>query len=282
MPNRILREGILTSDRVNALSPAGKLFYRRLMSVVDDFGRMELQPKILLVKCYPLQLDRTTVEDVNDSLAECSIGPDPLITIYSVRGKRYLQVNNFGQRERASKCPAPQDAEPGEQMRADDGAPPSHVREVPSDDGASPQSAAYARASNSTPTTPPNGFSSEETTTPEISLVPAGEFEPDMFEALMGLFIALGRGIGIGDRIQCENHWKGLNRDERRRAHEYAMNMRAEYQSRPTDKIPQPWNYLREKHWERDTPRLLLRTRGPTKAEAAHSEAARKFLESKA
>lgn len=35
MPSRILREGILTSERVNALAPLEELFYRRLMSVVD-------------------------------------------------------------------------------------------------------------------------------------------------------------------------------------------------------------------------------------------------------
>jgi hypothetical protein len=39
MPVRILREGILTSERVDTLSPAAEVFYRRLMSVVDDFGR---------------------------------------------------------------------------------------------------------------------------------------------------------------------------------------------------------------------------------------------------
>ena len=36
MPNRILREGILTSERVNALSWEAEVFYRRLMSAVDE------------------------------------------------------------------------------------------------------------------------------------------------------------------------------------------------------------------------------------------------------
>jgi hypothetical protein len=39
MPSRLLREGILDSEAVNALSFAAEVFYRRLMSVVDDFGR---------------------------------------------------------------------------------------------------------------------------------------------------------------------------------------------------------------------------------------------------
>ncbi len=39
MPNRVIREGILNSQRVNKLTEPAELFYRRLMSVVDDFGR---------------------------------------------------------------------------------------------------------------------------------------------------------------------------------------------------------------------------------------------------
>src|ERR1043165_4726506 len=107
MPSRILREQILTSERVNALSLSAELFYRRLMSIVDDYGRTELQLQILRAKCYPLQLDRVTVDDVEAWLNECSSGADPLITIYSVGSKRYVEVSNFGQRTRgASKYPA--------------------------------------------------------------------------------------------------------------------------------------------------------------------------------
>jgi hypothetical protein len=36
MPNRILRAGIITSDRVNALDFGAEVFYRRLMSAVDE------------------------------------------------------------------------------------------------------------------------------------------------------------------------------------------------------------------------------------------------------
>ncbi len=47
MPNRILREGILTSERVNLLSWEAEVFYRRLMSVVDDYGRFHAHPALL-------------------------------------------------------------------------------------------------------------------------------------------------------------------------------------------------------------------------------------------
>ena len=47
MPNRILREGILTSERIERLDWAEEVFYRRVMSVVDDYGRYYARPALL-------------------------------------------------------------------------------------------------------------------------------------------------------------------------------------------------------------------------------------------
>jgi hypothetical protein len=58
MPNRVLREGILTSERVNALDWPAEVFYRRLMSVVDDFGRYWAKPELLRAGLYPLHHDK--------------------------------------------------------------------------------------------------------------------------------------------------------------------------------------------------------------------------------
>src|SRR3990167_11311858 len=57
MPNRILREGILSSERINTLSVHAELFYRRLLSVVDDYGRFFAHPALLRSACYPLRVD---------------------------------------------------------------------------------------------------------------------------------------------------------------------------------------------------------------------------------
>lgn len=113
MPNRTLREDILNSERINALTPEEELFYRRLMSVVDDYGRIEAHPQILLTKCYPFQLDRVSAQQVSAWLATCSVEDgqqEPLITVYEVAGKKYLQINNFKQRERFEKYPGPPQA----------------------------------------------------------------------------------------------------------------------------------------------------------------------------
>ena len=58
MPNRVIREGILTSERIEMLGWAEEVFYRRLMSVVDDFGRYYARPALLRAACYPLLLTK--------------------------------------------------------------------------------------------------------------------------------------------------------------------------------------------------------------------------------
>ncbi len=104
MPTRILREGILTSESVNRLSAAAELFYRRLMSVVDDYGRYHALIPILRANCYPGQLDRVTEEEVAALLAECvSVG---LISLY--HDGKCLLVHKLRQQKRGpSKFPEP-------------------------------------------------------------------------------------------------------------------------------------------------------------------------------
>lgn len=107
MPNRILREGILTSERVAQLGWAEEVFYRRLQSIVDDYGRCEASAQLLRSKCYPLHTDaQVKAAQVMKWLEACSRAG--LVVVYSVGGKTYLEVLNFGQQQRSkSKCPPP-------------------------------------------------------------------------------------------------------------------------------------------------------------------------------
>jgi len=98
-------------------------------------------------------------------------------------------------------------------------------------------------------------------------------------EELLFMFAALGRGMTVGDRIRCENEWKALELPDRIAAARHARASLPEWQTRPTDKIAQPWNYLRERHWERAAPRLLTQSRPPTRSEDAHERAAKAFME---
>lgn len=106
MPNRILRESILTSEPVSSLDWAQEVFYRRLMSVVDDYGRCEASPQLLRSRCYPLQVDSVRVADISRWMAACQKAG--VILVYEVGGKQFLEVAKFGQQQRTpSKCPAP-------------------------------------------------------------------------------------------------------------------------------------------------------------------------------
>ena len=106
MPNRIIRDAILTSERVATLDWPAEVFYRRLHSIVDDYGRHEAGHQLLRAKCYPLQTDSVRVADIARWMAACQ--KSGLILVYGNNGKQYLEVCNFGQQLRsASKCPAP-------------------------------------------------------------------------------------------------------------------------------------------------------------------------------
>jgi len=101
MPNRILREGILTSERVERLNWAEEVFYRRLMSVVDDFGRYYARPALLLAACYPLLLKKVSDSDIEKWLSACENAA--LVRVYPAEdGKRYLQLLDFKQQVRAA------------------------------------------------------------------------------------------------------------------------------------------------------------------------------------
>lgn len=90
MPNRIIREGILTSDRVEQLDPPAEVFYRRLMSKVDDHGLFDARPSILRSSLYPLRVDRVREADISRWIAACEKAG--VIALYQHDGKPYLQM----------------------------------------------------------------------------------------------------------------------------------------------------------------------------------------------
>lgn len=111
MPTRMLREGILTSERVASLNWGEEVFYRRLMSVVDDFGRYYATPMLLRAACYPLQLNKVSDSDIEKWIAGCATAA--LVRVYPAKdGKRYIELMDFRQRVRASvsKFPPPPDS----------------------------------------------------------------------------------------------------------------------------------------------------------------------------
>lgn len=109
MPNRIVREGILTSPKVALLEWPAEVFYRRLMSVVDDFGVYHADHTLLRAACYPRQLNKASDEDIAKWLTACVTAG--LVTVYpAMDGMSYLHLLNFRQqtRAKASKYPLPE------------------------------------------------------------------------------------------------------------------------------------------------------------------------------
>lgn len=106
MPNRILREGILTSAAVGRLGWAEEVFYRRLHSVVDDFGRYYADAGLLRAACYPRQLNKVSDSDIGKWLRACVDAA--LVRVYPAEdGEQYLEVVKFGQQVRAKKSKFP-------------------------------------------------------------------------------------------------------------------------------------------------------------------------------
>jgi len=124
MPDRVVRQDILTSDAVNALSWPAEVFYRRLMSLADDFGRYEADVSLLRAFLFPKKLSQVSDSDVVKWMSECSKAG--LVRSYRVGNKDYLEIQKFGQRLRAmrSKYPEPTADSNG-------GHPPTYVSSPP-------------------------------------------------------------------------------------------------------------------------------------------------------
>ena len=103
MPIRFLRPGLTTSERWNGLSWMAQSFYVRLLTLVDDHGRYDANPRLLLSHAFPLS-DQVTTEQVRalcDQLAQAQ-----LIGLYQAEGKPYLYLTKWRERVRTeSKFP---------------------------------------------------------------------------------------------------------------------------------------------------------------------------------
>lgn len=111
MPSRIVREGILESERMQRLLELGgweaEVFYRRLHQIVDDYGRYSADPRLLRPRMYPLALEQMREANVSRCLKYTETAG--LVRLYRVGAKQYLEVLDFKQRTRAdlSKFPDP-------------------------------------------------------------------------------------------------------------------------------------------------------------------------------
>lgn len=120
MNDRLIRGGIIDSERVNSLSWAAECFYRRLQSLVDDYGNYDGREAIIRTNAFKLKLNQVSESDVLSWLQVCEKAE--LISFYQVEGKDYLHLKDFRQKKRWMKrqyppCPEENVPPPEEKRR---------------------------------------------------------------------------------------------------------------------------------------------------------------------
>ena len=112
MPNRIIKETIHTSEKINSLTDFQFRLWVNLLVYVDDFGRGDARPAVIKGACFPLR-DRITIKDIDAALT--ALTDAGCVSLYNVGGKPYLCLSNWEShqviRNQKSKFPAPPEIE---------------------------------------------------------------------------------------------------------------------------------------------------------------------------
>ena len=122
MPNRIIKDSIARSEKINNLSDFQFRLWVHLLTYVDDYGRGDARPAIIKGTCFPFR-DRMTNKDIEKGLAE--LAGAGCVGLYTVDGKPYLYFPNWEEHQRVrtkvSKCPVPSENDNVPQIAADCG-----------------------------------------------------------------------------------------------------------------------------------------------------------------
>lgn len=96
-----------TSEKIDQLSEIAELFFVRLIMKADDHGCFHANPKLLKAALFPLK--DYTENQMTSCLRELTKAS--IIQVYESDGRKYLKINDFGQRLRTmvSKFPQPAD-----------------------------------------------------------------------------------------------------------------------------------------------------------------------------
>ena len=118
MPNRILKESICTSDKIQKLSAFAEIFFYRLIVNADDFGRMDGRAAVLRSRLFPLKDVRNT--QIEEAL--CELASVELVSTYIVDGKPFVRLLAWDRHQqiRAKKSKYPSPDETCNQLLSDD------------------------------------------------------------------------------------------------------------------------------------------------------------------
>ena len=111
MPNRILKESIRTSKKVNALSDFQFRMWAYLITYADDYGRGSADAELIKGIVFPRRRGITESQIKEAFASMASIG---IVNLYEVDGEPYFYFPNWDVhqtvRAKKSKFPAPTDA----------------------------------------------------------------------------------------------------------------------------------------------------------------------------
>jgi hypothetical protein len=124
MPDRLIREGFLSSETLGQLSDFAERLFWRLVVIADDFGRFRAGAALILHRCFPTVPD-AKLSRIEKALVELE-GIDA-IRLYTADNKSFGYFPNF---ERANKRRANKPKFPD--PPAFDGMPPDELRRQPS------------------------------------------------------------------------------------------------------------------------------------------------------
>jgi hypothetical protein len=110
MPQRFLKPGLATSKRFAQCSWAAQALFVRLITQVDDYGRMEVDPILISRTLYPW--GQHTGADVSPSDISAwllELANHDLVELYSHKDTPLLQIKRWTERARSQrpKYPAP-------------------------------------------------------------------------------------------------------------------------------------------------------------------------------
>lgn len=108
MPNRIIKDTIRTSKKINALTDFQFRLWVYLITYVDDYGRGSADPEIIKGFVFPRR-KKVNETDIKDALA--ALASTGCISLYDIDGESYFCFPSWGEHQRIqtkrSKFPEP-------------------------------------------------------------------------------------------------------------------------------------------------------------------------------
>jgi len=250
MPDRIIRERMLTSETLGSVGDFAERLFWRLVVVADDFGRFAAQPAVLFGRTMPL-VAGATMRRFEHALFE--LVAVKAIALYEVGGKKYGHFPNFAESNRSrattSKYPSPELADVCLQPSAND-----YRSEPDQKTYAAPNTNSHSKT-NPDPSFPEG----EREGKPNLG----GDLSADTSEALPSAQRAKESATRVDFPVFWEIYprkdgkqsareaWAKLELEEQAAAiADIPLRIEANWTGREIDKIPHAATYLNQKRWQ--------------------------------